>query len=181
MVCAVLTSQRWSLPEHGERIFLRCFFRRVGQDVWLYWGLSTFTVTKIPLWTGQRRSKRITSTEHGEVSLLGLSCYHLSNLANFLAVFIQEPLWCAGSEGRVRDTVMNRMSWEPSMVVPNCQLRTRITHWAHSVTDAGRHPQSVWVRVSGVGPKISNRFLGDDGGDACPGTALWEPLVYWGW
>lgn len=121
MVCAVLTSQRWSLPEHGERIFLRCFFRRVGQDVWLYWGLSTFTVTKIPLWTGQRRSKRITSTEHGEVSLLGLSCYHLSNLANFLAVFIQEPLWCAGSEGRVRDTVMNRMSWEPSTVVPNCQ------------------------------------------------------------
>ena len=49
MVCAVLTSQRWSLPEHGEIMFLIYFFRRVGQDVWLYWGLSTFTVTKIPL------------------------------------------------------------------------------------------------------------------------------------
>ena len=51
-------------------------------------------------------------------------------------------------------------------------VRTRVTHWAHSVTDAGRHLQSIWVRASGVGPKVSNRFLGDDGGDACPGTVL---------
>ena len=153
MVCAVLTSQRWSLPEHGERIFLRCFFRRVGQDVWLYWGLSTFTVTKIPLWTGQRRSRRITSTEHGEVSLLGLSCYHLSNLANFLAVFIQEPLWCAGSEGRVRDTVMNRMSWEPVRWFPT--VSENQNHPLGSFSDRCRAPppeclgQGVWGGAQG--------------------------------
>ena len=51
-------------------------------------------------------------------------------------------------------------------------VSTRITHWACSVTDARRHPPCVWVRASGVGPKVSNRFLGDDGGDACPGTVL---------